>query len=227
MSDLRPQPLSEREAAFHLSLHIGSSSTNEPQLRRCVACGEPLHKKSKLNIHLVCRKLRGLGRYPEKTSKSRFYGRDPFNGYYVPEVGNEVPSSVPATRLDARTLAKIRCKVCRRHVFKLTCPVTPPFQTVAVTCATCGDVAGYLDDVRQGLTELEAERVKDFETAPRDYVVRRGVAHQANTALTLAEKAAIVQLQNGVAAKRVAAHTGLTLAVTRALAKNYPARRAN
>lgn len=227
MSDLRPQPLSEREAAFHLSLHLGATTPVEPNVKRCVACGDPLHKKSRSDIHFVCKKLRGLGRHPEKTPKSKFYGRDMFEGRYVVEVGNEVPSSIPATRLDARTFAKIKCRRCRAVVFKLTCPVTPPFQTVAVTCVACGDVAGYLDDVQQGLTELEAERIKDFETAPRDYVVHKGIAHRSNTALTALERLALVQLANGATPKRVAASTGLTAAVVRALAKNHPARRTN
>jgi hypothetical protein len=108
------------------------------------------------------------------------------------------------------------CRQCGTKTFKLVCPNCWPIQTVAVTCATCGHVRGYLDENTPGRMFEDGSR---REVPEREMVIRHRVAHRTYQPDEQRELA-IQGLKQGIELAQVAEDLGLTPEYVHAIGVN-------
>jgi hypothetical protein len=124
------------------------------------------------------------------------------------------PSTIEATQLVPQDRAA--CRQCGTKTFKLVCPNCWPIQTVAVTCATCGRVRGYLDENTPGRMFEDGSR---REVPEREMVIRHRVAHRTYQPDEQRELA-IQGLKQGIELAQVAEDLGLTPEYVHAIGVN-------
>lgn len=141
MTELRTIPLTADEKRMGLLRHVGLGATAKRE-DGCKVCGAKLHHANRSGFCMIHGPKTGFALAKGDPDERRTF-HDVIQRARRDEDGNIIPSTVEATRIKR---VQIRCAHCGRDQFKLTSPACWPITVVAVTCATCGTVAGYYDE---------------------------------------------------------------------------------
>jgi len=118
----------------------------------------------------------------------------------------KLPFPVGFNRLFPKPEKRLSCVQCSGEQFKLVCPMAWPIETVAVSCVTCGTVAGYFDEgASRELRGADLSR----ERLPREFVVSHRIGRRVRTPDEQRE-AVLLGLREGIEVDQIAEDLDVT-----------------